>query len=182
MDKDRVKDIVQNKDNIKEKDEEMVSRLLVLKADCDKVVTKAFVDLTATVRPTPSRPSTSTTVDMPAYEKVPNREFAYAVRDAFTEGFKARRTKPAEMIAKHIDKEMRRGQKSAKDQDFLGGLETVLELYRFTDDKDVFRTFYHRALAKRLLLEKSASDDHEKRVLTKLKESEQPVFYSTFET
>lgn len=34
----------------------------------------------------------------------------------------------------------------------------------------VFRAFYHRALAKRLLLEKSASDDFEKSILKKLKE------------
>ena len=37
-----------------------------------------------------------------------------------------------------------------------------------TLDKDVFRTFYHRALAKRLLLQRSASDDFEKAVLKKL--------------
>ena len=49
-------------------------------------------------------------------------------------------------------------------------MDRVLVLYRFTDDKDVFRTFYRRALAKRLLLEKSASDDFEKSVLKKLKE------------
>jgi len=50
-------------------------------------------------------------------------------------------------------------------------LDAALALYRFTDDKDVLRTFYHRALAKRLLLERSASDDFEKAMLKKLKES-----------
>ena len=36
----------------------------------------------------------------------------------------------------------------------------------------MFRTFYHPMLAKRLLLEKTASDDFEKGMLKKLKESE----------
>lgn len=44
-------------------------------------------------------------------------------------------------------------------------------MYKYVlSDKDVFRTFYHRALAKRLLLQRSASDDFEKSVLKKLKE------------
>jgi cullin-4 len=37
-------------------------------------------------------------------------------------------------------------------------------------DKDVFRTFYYRALAKRLLLGRSASDFHEKKVIGLLSE------------
>lgn len=102
----------------------------------------------------------------------PNPSFAYALTDAFTFGFKARRNKPAELIARHLDKLMRRGQRDISDVEWEALLEKVLVLYRFTDDKDVFRTFYTRALAKRLLLEKSASDDFEKGVLRVLKESE----------
>ena len=74
------------------------------------------------------------------------------------------------MIAKYVDKAMRKGQGNATDAEFQGLLDRVLQLYRFTEDKDVFRTFYHRSLAKRLLLEKSASDDFEKGMLKKLKE------------
>jgi len=73
------------------------------------------------------------------------------------------------MIAKYLDKAMHKGQGKATDIEFL---DKVLALYRFTDDKDVFRTFHHRSLAKRLLLEKSASDNFEKVMLKKLKESE----------
>ncbi len=39
-------------------------------------------------------------------------------------------------------------------------------------DRDVFRTFYHKALARRLLTHRSASDQSEKQVLKILKESE----------
>lgn len=97
-------------------------------------------------------------------------DFQYALQDAFSDGFKKRHNKPAEMIARHIDKLMRKGQGSASDELFNEQLDAALALYRFTADKDVFRAFYHRALSKRLLLSRSASDDAEKAMLKKLKE------------
>jgi cullin 4 len=98
------------------------------------------------------------------------KDFQYALQDAFSSGFQDRHNKPAEMIAHHIDKLMRKGQGSASDEAFNEELDAALALYRFTADKDVFRAFYHRALAKRLLLGRSASDDAEKAMLKKLKE------------
>lgn len=132
------------------KDDEMVNRLLEFKSFADTTLKEAFVD-----------PST----------KENNQDFSYGLIDAFTKGFKARRNKPAEQIAKHVDRLMRHGQRGISDDAFEALLDAALALYRFTDDKDVFRTFYHRALAKRLLLERSASDDFEKAMLKKLKES-----------
>jgi len=99
-----------------------------------------------------------------------SKDLQYALHDAFSDGFKKRRNKPAEMIARHIDKLMRKGQGSASDESFNEQLDAALALYRFTADKDVFRAFYHSALAKRLLLGRSASDDAEKAMLKKLKE------------
>ena len=104
------------------------------------------------------------------------KDFEYAQHDAFASGFKKRRNKPAEVIARHIDKLMRKGQGSASEDVFNEHLDASLALYRFTADKDVFRAFYHRALAKRLLLGRSASDDAEKVMLKKLKEG---AYYST---
>ena len=115
---------------------------------------------------TPASPVSSTS-ELPA--KLPDQDFIYALTDAFAIGFKARRNKPAEMIAKYLDKAMRKGQGSTSDAEFQALLDSALALYRFTDDKDVFRTFYHRALAKRLLLDKTASDDFEVAMLKKLK-------------
>jgi cullin 4 len=89
----------------------------------------------------------------------------YALSDGFTTGFKARRSTSAE-IAKYLDKAMRRGQGGTSER-FEAYLNSVLALYRFTDDKDVFR---NRSLAKRLLLQKSPSDDLEASMLKKLKE------------
>ncbi|KAI6020834.1 Cullin family-domain-containing protein [Pisolithus microcarpus] len=138
-----------------EHEDAMVERLLEFKVFCDGALQTAFVD-----------PQT----------KQPNREFSYALTDAFAYGFKVRKNKPAELIAKHLDRLMRRGQRDMSDLEFDQLLDSVLGLYRYTDDKDVFRTFYHRALARRLLLERSASDDFEKAMLKKLKEKYDPEF------
>ncbi|KAI0735750.1 Cullin-domain-containing protein [Earliella scabrosa] len=168
-----------------ERDEEMVQRLLDFKAFADDLVQTVFVDPIST----PSHPSNQPTASSSAIRQdnpierppnkpygVPNRDFSYGLIDAFQAGFKARRNKPAEMIAKQMDKELRRGQKEKRDEEYEGLLDRVLALYRFTDDMDVFRTFYQRALAKRLLLGRSASDDFEKAVLKKLKEQYDPEF------
>ncbi|CAA7266377.1 unnamed protein product [Cyclocybe aegerita] len=165
-----------------ERDDEMVQRLLDFKALADEAITTCFlqekpavsiITSTATTPPTPVSPTASTSKPPP---KQPDQDFLYALSDAFTVSFKARRLKPAEMIAKYLDKAMRRGQGKSTDAEFQEMLDKVLALYRFTDDKDVFRTFYHRSLAKRLLLEKSASDDFEKAMLKKLKEQYDPEF------
>lgn len=154
-------------------DDSMVDRLLSLKRFIDQLISVAFTKDTVAVfyegnQSNINENNTSATRRRPAS----NREFEYAAIDAFSSGFKSRKNKPAEMIAKHLDRAMRKGQRGKKDEDFQAELDAVLGLYRFTDDKDVFRTFYHRALAKRLLLAKSASDDFEKAMLKKLKESE----------
>jgi cullin-4 len=143
----------------------MVQRLLDFKNVANSIVTEVFVDQVAHPPSATSQagPSTNT----PAAN---HNQFSYALIDAFQTGFKARRNKPAEMVAKYMDKAMREPNRAASDTDFVGRMDAVLALYRFTDDKDVFRTFYHRALAKRLLLGRSASDDDEKIMLKKLKE------------
>ncbi|KAF8060763.1 Cullin family-domain-containing protein [Lyophyllum atratum] len=148
-------------------DDNMVQRLLDFKRLADKAITTAFLD----EKPIPTAAGSSS-----ATQKQPNNDFMYALSDAFTIGFKARRNKPAEMIAKYLDHAMRRGQGATSDTDFQALLDSVLALYRFTEDKDVFRTFYHRSLAKRLLLERSASDDFEAAMLKKLKEEYDPEF------
>lgn len=157
------------------RDDEMVQRLLDFKALADTAITSSFLCEKRVVNRTTSNKfensfSPASTSQIP--QKQPDQEFVYALTDAFTMGFKVRRAKPAEMIAKYLDKAMRKGQGKASDIEFIDMLDKTLALYRFTDDKDVFRTFYHRSLAKRLLLEKSASDDFEKTMLKKLKESE----------
>lgn len=152
----------------------MVQRLLDFKNIADNAISVSFLAETVEVNTTTSAnhnalgPIASAS-QLP--QKQPDQQFLYALTDSFTIGFKTRRSKPAEMIAKYLDKAMRKGQGKSSDAEFQDLLDRALSLYRFTDDKDVFRTFYHRSLAKRLLLGKSASDDFEKAMLKKLKES-----------
>jgi len=171
-------------------DDDMVQRLLDFKALADSTVSAAFADEQAEASPSKmgnimgTASASSSTAQASAQSssaptpKHPNQDFSYALIDAFTKGFKLRRNKPAEMIAKYIDKAMRKGQGSSSDASFEALLDSALALYRFTEDKDVFRTFYFRALAKRLLLEKSASDDFEAAMLKKLKERTFPLLLS----
>lgn len=52
-------------------------------------------------------------------------------------------------------------------------IETILDktmvLFRYLLEKDVFERYYKSHLAKRLLLNKSVSDDSEKNMISKLK-------------
>ncbi|KAG8976071.1 hypothetical protein FRC05_004703 [Tulasnella sp. 425] len=152
------------------KDDEMVSRLLEEKLLLDRVLIEALHE----------RPFGNTVQDIAKLEEDPEsdgqRLFAYSARDAFEKGFLARKRKPAEMIAKYVDQAMRKGQRDEDEGTFWHELDNVLGLYRFTQDKDVFRTFYERGLAKRLLLQKSASDALEERVINRLRDGYDPEF------
>jgi cullin-4 len=102
-------------------------------------------------------------------------------------------SKVGEMIAKHIDMLLRGGlktlpkallsdnkDKAAAERNGLAStgdedaeldrqLNSALELFRFIEGKDVFEAFYKRDLARRLLMSRSASQDAERNMLTKLK-------------
>ncbi|XP_018465701.2 cullin-1-like [Raphanus sativus] len=50
-------------------------------------------------------------------------------------------------------------------------IEKVVKFLAYiSDDKDLFAEFYRKKLARRLLLNRSASDNHERRIITKLKQ------------
>jgi cullin 4 len=53
-----------------------------------------------------------------------------------------------------------------------------LEIFRFIQGKDVFEAFYKKDLAKRLLLNKSASVDTEKLMIQKIKEGSSSVLFT----
>lgn len=48
-------------------------------------------------------------------------------------------------------------------------LDKTMVLFRFLQEKDVFERYYKQHLAKRLLLQKSVSEDSEKTMISKLK-------------
>jgi hypothetical protein len=48
-------------------------------------------------------------------------------------------------------------------------LDKAMVIFRFLQEKDVFERYYKQHLAKRLLLNKSISNDNEKTMISKLK-------------
>lgn len=72
------------------------------------------------------------------------------------------------------------------EQDIELVLDKSMVLFRFLQEKDVFERYYKQHLAKRLLLNKSVSDDWEKNMISKLKVIKQrcvtnQVTYETLE-
>ncbi len=95
--------------------------------------------------------------------------FSKVMRDSFASFMNSRGDVPAEMMAKFLDAVLRSGNKKFDESDLEMQMDKLMELFRFIDGKDVFEAFYKKDLAKRLLLNKSASADAERSLLTKLK-------------
>ncbi|KAG9102837.1 hypothetical protein FRC06_000983 [Ceratobasidium sp. 370] len=110
------------------------------------------------------------------FGEVNRGEFASALDDAFSAGVGARDYVPSAMMAQALDREMRRGQRGESDQGWKDKLFGILELSKYTRDKDVFREIYTRALAKRLLTQSTTDDDMEKTLIVKLKSDYDPEF------
>jgi len=149
---------------------ELVPALLALKAAADAVVDGAF-----------SR----------------GAPFAAAVKEAFEAVLNRHGARPAELLAKHVDAELRGGAPAAAaaapgtsapptsaraaPDELDARLDAALALFRFVQGKDVFEAFYKRDLAKRLLLARTASVDAERGVLAKLKVECGPAFTQKLE-
>ncbi|CAH0022900.1 unnamed protein product [Clonostachys rhizophaga] len=159
----------------KDRGDEMVLRLLILRRSLDVMIRDAFGK---------------------------DDEFLWAMRDAFGKTMNDSKvsvcwgsgtSKIGEMIAKHIDLLLRGGLKSlppalfsdAKDRaaaqkegisstadedaELDRQLNQSLELVRFIEGKDTFEAFYKKDLARRLLMGRSASQDAERNMLAKLR-------------
>lgn len=126
-----------------EKDKTMVQDLLEFKIKMDRVVNECFQK---------------------------QEKFVYSLKEGFEYFINRRPNKPAELIAKFIDSKLRAGNKEATEDELEKILDQILVLFRFIHGKDVFEAFYKKDLAKRLLLNTSASVDAEKSMLSKLKQ------------
>ncbi|GAA6015035.1 hypothetical protein JCM10207_008711 [Rhodosporidiobolus poonsookiae] len=110
-----------------------------------------------------------------------DEKFGATINTAFEFFINKRENKPAEMMAKYLDSKLRSGNRSMDDEELETALNDVLYLFRFTQGKDIFEAFYKRDLAKRLLLNKSASFDAERSMLLKLKDECGPGFTQKLE-
>ncbi|KAF9404479.1 Cullin-4, partial [Podila epigama] len=124
------------------RDDVMVDELLKFKQGVDEVVSKCFQN---------------------------SDLFLNVLKECFETFINSRQNKPAELVAKYLDMRLRSGNKDLTDEELESTLDRVLILFRYIQGKDVFEAFYKRDLAKRLLLNKSASFDAEKSMLSKLK-------------
>lgn len=157
----------------KEREGEMVVRLLDFKQTLDEILTKSFHK---------------------------NELLGRTLRESF-ETFINRNNKgashaqPGEMIAKHVDLLLRGGLKALRkldapvkqegdiamideDVELNRALDQVLDLFRFVHGKAVFEAFYKNDLARRLLMNRSASDDAERGMLARLKSGKDPETFS----
>jgi hypothetical protein len=147
-----------------EKEAEMVARLLDFKQQLDETWNNSFHR---------------------------NEELGHTLREAFetfmNKGRKSESTggtdnpKTGEMIAKYVDRLLKGGWKlppgrnaddvplADEDAEINRQLDQVLDLFRFVHGKAVFEAFYKNDLARRLLMGRSASDDAEKSMLSRLK-------------
>lgn len=126
-----------------DRDKTMVQDLLIFKQRMDRVVNECFQK---------------------------QERFVYSLKEAFEYFINHRPNKPAELIAKYIDSKLKSGNKEATEDELEKMLDQILVLFRFIHGKDVFEAFYKKDLAKRLLVNRSASVDAEKSMLSKLKQ------------
>jgi len=77
--------------------------------------------------------------------------------------------KSPEYLSLFIDEKLKKGSKGLSEQEVESILDKTMVLFRYLQEKDVFERYYKQHLAKRLLLNKSVSDDAEKNMISKLK-------------
>eukprot|EP00004_Rigifila_ramosa_P011704 TRINITY_DN2501_c0_g1_i1.p1 TRINITY_DN2501_c0_g1~~TRINITY_DN2501_c0_g1_i1.p1 ORF type:complete len:540 (+),score=155.74 TRINITY_DN2501_c0_g1_i1:819-2438(+) len=96
-------------------------------------------------------------------------QFFSVLKESFESFINTRQNKPAELVAKFLDQKLKAGNKESSDAELEHSLDCALVLFRYIHGKDIFEAFYKKDLAKRLLLGRSASFDHEKMMIYKLK-------------
>jgi cullin 1 len=88
----------------------------------------------------------------------------------------------AELLANFCDNLLKKGSsEKLSDEAVEETLEKVVKLLAYVSDKDLFAEFYRKRLAKRLLFDRSANDDAERSLLTKLKQQCGAQFTSKME-
>ncbi len=78
-------------------------------------------------------------------------------------------TRAASCLVIFADDLLRSGLKGASEEEVNNRLNSVILVFRYISDKDVFESFYKQHLAKRLLSGQSVSDDAEKTLVSLLK-------------
>lgn len=96
------------------------------------------------------------------------KKAAKRLKEAF-EDFINADSRSANYLAVYVDELMRSGLKGVSEADADERLDKVIVIFRYLQDKDVFENFYKTHLSKRLLSQRSISDECEKSMVAKLK-------------
>ena len=88
-------------------------------------------------------------------------------------------TTTAELLSTFCDNIMKTGGDKLEGE-IDSNLDKIVMLFSYLSDKDMFAEFYRKQLAKRLLLNRSASDDDERSLITKLKVTSRKIDYDPF--
>ena len=78
-------------------------------------------------------------------------------------------TRSSEYISLFIDDNMKKGIKGKTENEIDAILEKAIILLRYIQDKDLFERYYKKHLCKRLLMNKSLSNDVEKQMVSRMK-------------
>lgn len=111
------------------------------------------------------------------YKQVVNGEFSghalfqKALKEAFVEfvNHDVGKFSNAEMMSTFCDRMLKSGGEKLSEEQVEDKLEQVVQLFSYLTDKDVFCEIYRNQLAKRLLNQRSTSDDAERLMIAKLK-------------
>lgn len=99
---------------------------------------------------------------------IPDKKFISAVNEAF-ERFINSFSKSAEYISLYVDKLLRKDFKTTSDDEIDTKLDSIMTLFRYLNEKDVFERYYKQHLTKRLLHAKTVSSDAERSFISKMK-------------
>lgn len=101
-----------------------------------------------------------------------NALFQKALKDAYTKlvNQDSGKEKTADLVASFCDRLLKKGStEKLSDAETEQFLEKTVQLFSYLIDKDIFADIYRNQLAKRLLNQRSASDDMERIMIGKLK-------------
>mmetsp|Transcript_34147 Transcript_34147/g.38849 ORF Transcript_34147/g.38849 Transcript_34147/m.38849 type:complete len:750 (+) Transcript_34147:98-2347(+) len=97
--------------------------------------------------------------------------FQKALKDAFVEivNKDIGQHTNAELMSTYCDRVLKSGGEKLSESEVEESLDRIVQLFSYLTDKDLFADIYRNHLAKRLLNQRSASDDAEKVMIAKLK-------------
>lgn len=97
--------------------------------------------------------------------------FQKALKDAFVEVINKNvgQFSNAELMSTYCDRILKSGGEKLSESEVEENLDRIVQLFSYLTDKDLFAEIYRNQLAKRLLNQRSTSDDAEKLMIAKLK-------------